>query len=117
MLIRDAIKDYLPLPNISVPFRAHKMKLPAVHLFAKFGLLSSIARRKLGHASNKTFSTPPTFEQLDQYSGFVLYETILPNYRNDPSILTADVKDRAHVFVDDVIDYTISILMLTMSVI
>lgn len=103
MLIRDAIKDYLPLPNISVPTRAPKMKLPSVQLLPKAALLSPMARQLLGRTSNETFNVPVTFERLDQFSGFVLYETVLPNYRNDPSILTADdVKDRAHVFVDNV---------------
>lgn len=103
MLIRDAIKDYLPLPNISVPMRAPKMKLPPVQLTPKATLLSPIARQKLGHVSNETHIVPISFEKFNQYSGFVLYETVLPNYHNDPSILIAGaVKDRAHVFVDNV---------------
>lgn len=103
MLIRDAIKDYLPMPNISVPVRTPKMTLPSVQLLPKAALLSPIARQTLGRVANETFDFPVTFEKLDQYSGFVLYETVLPNYRKDPSILSAwDVKDRAHVFVDNV---------------
>lgn len=103
MLIRNAIKDYLPLPNIPVPTRAPKMALPPVQLLPKAALLSPIARQKLGHLTNGTFKTPVTFERIDQYSGFVLYETELPNFRKDPNILSApNVKDRAHVFVDNV---------------
>lgn len=103
MLIRDAIKDYLPLPNISVPDRAPKMKLPSVQLKPKAALLSPLARQKLGILTNETFKIPVTFERIDQYSGFVLYETVLPNISKDPSILsTPNVKDRAHVFVDNV---------------
>lgn len=103
LLIREAIKDYLPLPNISVPTRAPKMALPPVQLLPKAALLSPIARQKLGHLTNQTFKVPVTFEKIDQFSGFVLYETELPNFRKDPSILSApNVKDRAHVFVDNV---------------
>lgn len=103
MLIRNAIIDYLPLPNISVPMRAPKMALPPVQLLPKAALLSPIARQKLGHLANETFKVPVTFERIDQYSGFVLYETVLPNFRKDPSILSApNVKDRAHAFVDNV---------------
>lgn len=103
MLIRDAIKDYVPLPNMSVPKRAPKLSLPPVQLLPKAALLSPIARQKLGNLMNETFKTPVTFERIDQYSGFILYETQLPNFRKDPTILSApNIKDRAHVFVDNV---------------
>lgn len=102
MLIRDAIKDYLPLPNISVPVRAPKMTLPPVRLVPKVSLLSSISRQKLGRIPIKT-RVPVTFEEIDQYSGFVLYETILPRSKADPSLLVVPkVNDRAIVLVDDV---------------
>lgn len=102
MLIRDAVKDYLPLPNVSMPTRAPKMALPAMQLKPKVGLLSANSRRKLGRMANST-RVPVTFETIDQYSGFVLYETVLPNFRKDPAILSVpNIKDRAHVLIDDV---------------
>lgn len=102
MLIRDVIKDYLPLPNISVPIRAPKMALPAVQLLPKATLLSADSRQKLGTIPIKS-RVPITFEELDQYSGFVLYEITLPRFSIDPSILSVPiVNDRALVLVDDV---------------
>lgn len=102
MLIRDAIKDYLPLPNISVPARVPKMTLPPIQMIAKEMLLSPIARRKLGQAPIKS-RLPLSFEAINQYSGFVLYETILPKLKYDPSILSIPkLNDRAIVLIDDV---------------
>lgn len=102
MLIRDAIKDYLPLPNISVPVRALKMTLPALRLQQKVSLLSPAARRKLGRTPIKS-QFPLTFEKLDQYSGFVLYEATLPKLKFDPTIFAIPkLNDRAHVLIDDV---------------
>lgn len=43
-----------------------------------------------------------TFEQLDQFSGFVLYETTLPKLTRDPSNLQVnDLRDRALIYIDD----------------
>lgn len=103
MQIRDAIKDYLPLPSTPVPRRAPKMKLPDVRLRSLTTLLSPIARREFGRTP--IFSEKPlTFEAIDQFSGFLLYETKLPVMRIDPSVLTIPkLNDRAHVLIDDVL--------------
>lgn len=102
MLIRDAIKDYLPLPNISVPVRGPKMTLPPVQLISKLTLLSPNARRKLGSTPIKSVF-PLTFEKIDQYSGFVLYEATLPALKFDPTIFAIPkLNDRALVLIDDV---------------
>lgn len=102
MLIRDAIRNYLPLPNISVPMRAPKMTLPPVQLVPKISLLSPVARRKLGKTPIKS-QFPLTFEKIDQNSGFVLYESILPKLKFDPTIFAIPkLNDRAHVLIDDV---------------
>lgn len=103
MLIRDAIKDYLPLPNISVPPRAPKMALPSVQLTHKARFLSPIARRKLGRKPIKS-QTLLTFEGIDQNSGFVLYEAVLPETHIDPIVFSIPkLRDRAIVLIDDVI--------------
>ncbi|XP_031630054.1 beta-galactosidase-like isoform X2 [Contarinia nasturtii] len=103
MLIRDAIKDYLPLPNISVPARAPKMTLPPVRLIPKMTLLSPIARQKFGQPSIRS-RIPLTFEQIDQNSGFVLYEAVLPPLNFDPSIFAIPkLNDRAIVLIDDMV--------------
>lgn len=103
MLIRDAIKAYLPLPNIPVPEREPKMRLDPVQLTPQTILLSDTARQLL--ASTPIISKVPlTFEAINQYSGFVLYETDLPRFLSrDPSLLVIDnLCDRAHIFVDGV---------------
>lgn len=103
MMIRDVIKDYVPMPNISVPVKTPKMRISPLQLYPRTTLLSVAARRALG--KTPIFSVQPvTFESLDQYSGFVLYETILPHLQMDPSILSIPkISDRAIVLMDDVI--------------
>lgn len=101
--IRDLIKDYLPLPNITVPERAPKLKLPPLKMIPKTTLLSPIARQKLARTQIKSDSPFVTFEKIDQFSGFVLYETVLPQLKHDPSILEVPkIHDRAIVLIDDV---------------
>uniref|UniRef100_T1GGQ5 Beta-galactosidase 1-like first all-beta domain-containing protein n=1 Tax=Megaselia scalaris TaxID=36166 RepID=T1GGQ5_MEGSC len=44
---------------------------------------------------------PQSFEELDQNSGLILYETSLPEIKIDPTLLTVkNLRDRAFVFVD-----------------
>lgn len=101
-IIRDVIKDYLPLPNISIPVETPKMKLPTVELHAKTTLLSADSRRFLGNPLIKS-KKPKTFEELQQFSGFVLYETELPKLKKDPSVLEIPtLHDRAIVSIDNV---------------
>lgn len=101
-LIRDVIKDYLPMPNISIPEQSPKMKLNSIHLSPMFMLLSSMGRNIFGRQSIVS-EKPLTFEALNQFSGFVLYETKLPTTRVDPSVLKInDLRDRAIVLIDDV---------------
>lgn len=102
-ILRDVIKNYLPLPNVSVPLEAPKMSLPAVELKLTASLYSPAARRILGSRVIESIK-PKTFEELNQFSGFVLYETKLPKLDRDPSVLTIPtLHDRAIVSVDDVI--------------
>lgn len=101
--IRELIKNYLPLPNISVPERAPKMKLPPLKLTPTTTLLSPIARQKLAKTQIKSETPFVTFERIDQNSGFLLYETVLPKLKFDPSILEVPkINDRAIVLIDDV---------------
>lgn len=101
-ILRDVIKEYLPLPNVSVPEKSPKMKIPTVEVHARAALLSSPARQILG--TNVIQSEKPlTFEKINQYSGFVLYETELPKLNFDPTILTIpELHDRAIVTIDNV---------------
>ena len=95
----------MPTPNVSVPEKQKKMKLPPVNLKPVVVLLSQHAREKIGMPP-VNMEKPITFEQLNQYSGLVLYETNIPIFKQDPSILTVDqIKDRAMVYVDRVSFY------------
>lgn len=101
-VLRDVIKNYLPLPDIPVPVESPKMTLPSIELQAKAALLSDASRRYLGTSFTQSFK-PKTFEELNQFSGFVLYETELPKLKRDPSVLKIPfLNDRAIVTIDDV---------------
>lgn len=102
MELRDAIAKFFPLPDIPVPLRQTKIKLPSVRLTAKESLLSESARRALGKSARQ-FQSPQTFETLDQNSGFVLYEKNLDKFYRDPSLLSIPgLRDRAHVLFNGV---------------
>lgn len=102
MLIRDVIKDYLPLPNIPVPRKAPKMKIPDIQLRSVARLLSPFGRYELARPPIHS-SKPLTFEAIGQDTGFVLYETTLPEMKMDPSaLMIPNLRDRAHVLINDV---------------
>lgn len=105
-ILQDVIKDFLPLPNISIPQKSPKMKIPTIEVHAKTTLLSAASRQILGRAVIQS-EKPPTFEEINQFSGFVLYETELPKFQMDPSILTIPtLHDRAIVTIDNVSNFT-----------
>lgn len=62
--------------------------------------MSTTGRQLLG--SREIISNElKTFEQLSQFSGFVLYETDLPKFSRDPSQLqVTNLRDRALVYID-----------------
>lgn len=102
MAIRDAIAKFFPLPDVPVPTREPKIKLSSVQMTAIESLLSNVARRVLGNGP-RLFQYPQTFERLNQFSGFVLYETELNKFDTDPSLLSIPgLRDRAHVLLDGV---------------
>lgn len=101
-ILRDVIKDFLPLPNVTVPEKARKMNLPSIQMRAKTTLFSQNSRNTLG-GKVVTSKKPLKFEELNQFSGFVLYETKLPDRMLDPSVLQIPtLHDRAIVYVDNV---------------
>lgn len=103
LAIRDVIKDFLPLPNTTVSMLpTPKMQPPSINVHPKTTLLSSMARRHLGEEMKQS-QYPMKFEELDQFSGFLLYETFLPDSMPDPSVLhIPHLHDFAIVCVDDV---------------
>ncbi len=86
--------------------RAPKIVLPSIRLNPKGYLISEKGKNHLGRDVNGKNSTvtsqrPLSFEALDQFSGFVLYETDLPILELDPTeILVESLHDRALVYVD-----------------
>lgn len=101
-ILRDVINDFLPLPNITIPLKTPKMKIPTIEVHPKTALLSSVAREFLGSEVIQS-EKPLTFEEINQFSGFVLYETELPKFKLDPSILNIPtLHDRAVVTIDNV---------------
>lgn len=100
--IRDVIKDFFPMPNISVPEAAPKMELPSIQLSPKTTLFSAWSRLVLGNEI-RTSKKPLSFEEMDQGCGFVLYETMLPDSMKSPgSLQISKLYDRATIYVNDV---------------
>lgn len=86
--------------------RAPKMVLPSIRLNPMGYLLSEKGKNHLGKdvdGKNGTVTSlrPLSFEALDQFSGFVLYETELPILELDPTELSVNtLHDRALVYID-----------------
>lgn len=100
--IRAVIEEFFGQKLLSPPEVAAKMELPSITMKSLALLLSEKSRSYLG-SSVVIGNKPKTFEELDQFSGFVLYETVLPELKRDPALLTVNgLRDRAIVFVDDV---------------
>lgn len=106
-VLRDVIHQFLPpTDNTTEPEKTKRVKLPSVELKLKSTILSEKSRQMLATTAIESMK-PKTFEELDQYSGFVLYETQLPKTSFDPSVLTIPVlHDRAHILVNNVWAYS-----------
>ncbi|XP_017848492.1 beta-galactosidase [Drosophila busckii] len=102
MALRQIIGRYLPLPTIPVPKPVPKRAYGLVQMISCCTLLSRNGRK---HLATGVVRAPKakTFEALNQYSGLVLYETLLPShFKRDPSVLhVPGVADRAYVYVDN----------------
>lgn len=101
-----AITQFFNMTLIPVT-RAPKLKLPSVQLNPVGYLLSEKGRAHLGRdhfdgTSTKVSSQRPlSFEVMNQFSGFVLYETDLPILELDPTeIVVNNLHDRAMVYID-----------------
>lgn len=70
--IRKTISKYFPLPNVPVPERTPKVKLPNISLKPQSVLLDLTGRKHLASFTTKA-ELPLTFEALNQNSGFILY--------------------------------------------
>jgi len=102
---QDVITKFFNITPVRVA-RAPKMVLPSVRLNPKGYLLSTKGKTHLGRdveGNIKTVSSPRplSFEVINQFSGFVLYETELPVLELDPTELFVEtLHDRALVYVD-----------------
>lgn len=78
------------------------MRLGLVELRPISEILSNSNRRLLGKSPVNS-RAPLSFEELDQNSGFVLYETVIPKVKRDPCLLIINkLSDRAIILVDRV---------------
>lgn len=102
-LVKNVIEKHFNLPNRDVPPIEPKMSLPAFTLNGKGKLLSEKGRMRLATDTNQRRSEKPlSFEQIDQFSGLVLYETILSPAKINPTRLTINgLHDRAYVFLNE----------------
>lgn len=101
--LRDVIREFVPPSgNTTEPEKVKRIKLPSMELKFKSTVLGKKSRELLGTTAISSVK-PKSFEELDQYSGFVLYETQLPKTSFDPNVLTIPVlHDRAIVMVNNV---------------
>lgn len=100
--IRNSIAKFLPLPDIPVPPKTRKIKLTNIQLKPIALLLQNDSRKYLGKPPVES-KEPLSFEFLNQNSGFLLYQTDLPEFNRDPVILSIDrLRDRAYIFIDGI---------------
>uniref|UniRef100_A0A1I8MKE6 Beta-galactosidase n=1 Tax=Musca domestica TaxID=7370 RepID=A0A1I8MKE6_MUSDO len=100
-LIREVIRDFREVPKIEiVPEKS--FAYGRVEMAPVMNLLSQEARAILAKGKARSSLKPMTFEELDQYSGLILYETSLQGIiAGETYVLTLnDLRDRALVYVD-----------------
>lgn len=89
------------MDDSEIPNSAKTTALPAIEMKAIDTILSATGRQILGSRALQSNSLL-SFEDLDQFSGFVLYETSLPKFTRDPSnLIVSDLRDRALLYIDD----------------
>ncbi|XP_017154342.1 beta-galactosidase isoform X1 [Drosophila miranda] len=107
-LVKQVIGEFLPLPEITLN-PAKRLAYGKVEVTPSLALLSAEGRAALAKGDPAESTKPKSFEELDLYSGLVLYETELPSMDLDPALLKVDqINDRAHVFVDQELVGTLS---------
>lgn len=91
------------MPPLSLPNPSKKVKYPSINVTAVNTIISNEGRQYLASAAVDAGGRLKTFEELDQFSGFVLYETNLPKtFSRDPANLVVDkLRDRALIYIDD----------------
>lgn len=93
--------QFLTLPPIAEPARIPKTKYDSFVVEMTDNIFTSAARGLLASAPIQSGGKLLTFEELDQFSGFVLYEASLPKSTRDPNNLVINMlRDRAQVYID-----------------
>jgi len=105
---RDLFAKYLPTNNHTIPFLlAHAPKqaygiVPMQFVGSIFDVIKGSTDLDASLWEATTATNPKTFEELDQNTGFVLYETCIPRQVQDPVILKVyGLRDRASVFINE----------------
>ncbi|XP_055904117.1 beta-galactosidase [Eupeodes corollae] len=108
MKVREVLQDYMIMPNLEVPEKSQKTAYGSIQLKPMGDVLSATGIEAL--STKKVIAKMPmSFEELDQYSGLVLYETVLPKLEIDPTLLTVNkLHDRALIYVDGMFLGTLS---------
>lgn len=107
-LVKQVIGEVLSLPEI-VLNPPKRLSYGKVELTPSLEILSTEGRAALSSGTPVTSVKPKSFEEIDQYSGLVLYETPLPSMDLDPALLQVEeLRDRAHVFIDQQLVGTLS---------
>jgi beta-galactosidase len=90
------------VPALStIPPPIPKVIIPTIYLRPVSAILSETGRNILGTVPLKS-KKPLTYEEMDQFSGFLLYETDLPKFTRDPAkLVIEDLRDRAYIFIND----------------
>jgi beta-galactosidase len=82
------------------PDKKSAFRLQPISTHPKANLLDKEVQKWLSCHTDQ-YNDPPTFEAFNQNSGFILYETELPEFSRDPSQLVIHkVHDRAWVYID-----------------
>ncbi|XP_003707178.2 beta-galactosidase [Megachile rotundata] len=98
--IRNVISKYLPLPNTSIPSVSPKGDYGSVLLSPVVKLLEPLGEGLFSTVAVEA-PEPLTFETVGLSHYLMIYETTLPSTISDPAILSAIVRDRALVYVDN----------------
>lgn len=91
------------MPPLPLPDPSKKRKYESINVTAVDNLFSSTGRANLGLKPIVGNDKLLTFEELNQFSGFVLYETKLPKvFSRDPANLVVEkLRDRALVYIEN----------------
>lgn len=92
--------QFLTLPVVSSPTATAKTKYSSFNVRLTTNIFTPQARAALG-VPVASEGKLKTFEEMDQASGFVLYESVLPQFTRDPANLYVNkLRDRAQIFID-----------------